>query len=112
MVNYKNYVKKGLWNDFVKMCHNNSLEFYGCSCVLTAHLVMQDLMQHTYKGIWKEPECTPKEAWKSAFKQFGGHSGMSAAMTATIIAKYSPRGKEFVDWCKKDEVVMVNWKAK
>ena len=40
------------------------------------------------------------------------HSGMSASMAATMVARYSPRGGEFVKWCKKDDVVMVNWNSK
>jgi hypothetical protein len=106
---YKDYIKKELEKEFKEICHKNSLDFYSCGCLLTAHLVMNDLMAHTYEGVWKQDKCTPKEAWENAFKQFDGHSGMSAAMTATIIAKYSPRGEEFKAWCKKDEVVMVKW---
>jgi hypothetical protein len=109
-VTYKHYVKKNLWKEFVKNCQQNCLDFYGCGCVLTAHLVMEDLMQHTYTDVWKKKKCTPKEAWESAFSQFNGHSGMSAAITATVIARYSPRGKEFAKWCEKNNIVMVNWK--
>ena len=110
MKDYKKYVKKKLWREFKKMCKNNSLDFYSSGCVLTAHLVMQDLMAHTFKGVWKMKKITPKEAWESAMKQTDYHSGMSAAVTATIIERYSPRGEEFKKWCIKDDVVMVNWK--
>lgn len=106
---YKNYVKPELIKDFEKHCKINCLDFYGCGCVLTAHLVMGDLMQHTFKGVWTEKKVTPKEAWEDAM-DCSDHSGMSAAMTAATIAKFSPRGKEFKEWCIKDEPVMVNWK--
>ena len=108
---YKDYVKEYSIKDFEKACKTNCLNFYSTGMILTTHLVLQDLMQHTYKGVWKEKKCTPKEAWESAFQQFNGHSGMSAAITATIIAQYSPRGEEFKKWCIKDNVVMVNWKG-
>jgi hypothetical protein len=112
-VTYKHYVKKELWNEFVKTCHKNSLDFYSCGCLITAHLVMQDLMAHTYEDPWKEDKCTPQEAWESAMTQCGnGHSGMSAAMTACMIARYSPRGREFACWCNKNKIVDVNWKKK
>jgi hypothetical protein len=108
-VTYKNYVKKGMWKAFEKVCKSNSLNFYGCGILLTVHLVMEDLMGHTYCGVWKMDKCTPKEAWEDAFEQFDGHSGMSAAIAATIIAKFSPRGEEFAAWCKKNNIVDVNW---
>ena len=72
-------------------------------------MIMEDLMGHTYKGVWKLSKDTPKEAWDSGMKQTDYHSGASASMCATIIARYSPRGEEFVRWCKKDDVVMVKW---
>ncbi len=108
-ITYKQYVKKDLWKDFVKMCRINSRDFYSAGCVTTAHLVMKDLMKHTYKGVWKERKVIPKVAWNDAMRQ-SSHSGMSAAITATIIAKFSPRGKEFRDWCIKEDIVMVDWK--
>jgi len=111
-VTYKDYVKKSLWEDFVKQCHKNSLDFYSCGCILTAHLVMKDLMCHTYTDVWKEDKVTVKEAWYSGMDQTPYHSCMSASITATIIAKYSPRGEEFAEWCQKDDVVMVDWKGK
>jgi hypothetical protein len=95
----KNYVKLDLLADFKKMCEINSKDFYSCGCVQSAHLCMIQLV----KGD------TPKEAWEHCMKD-AGHSGMSAAITATIIAKYSLRGDEFKKWCIKDDVVMVDWK--
>jgi hypothetical protein len=109
MKKYTKYVKKGLENKFAEMCKMNSLDFYSCGCVLTAHLVMEKLMQHAEKGVFHYEKVNPKEAWEHAMRQTPYHSGMSAAMTATIIARYSPRGEEFKEWCIKDEVVMVNW---
>ena len=109
---YKKYVKKELWTKFKKHCELNSLDFYSSGCILTAHLVMEYLMQHEPYGEVGEiraDKVTPKEAWERAIEQTSYHSGMSAAMTATIIAKYSPRGDEFKKWCIKDDVVMVNW---
>ncbi len=111
-VTYKDYVKKELWKDFVKMCKKNCLDFYSGGCTLTAHLVMEELMHHTYKSVWKDEKVSPKEAWENAMSQTNYHSEMSAAMAATIIARYSPRGEEFAKWCKKDDVVMVNWDKK
>ena len=112
MKDYQKYVKKELWKEFEKQCKKNSLDFYSCGCILTAHLVMEDLVGHKLKGICKEKKVTPKEAWESAMSQTDYHSGFSAAITATIIAKYSPRGDEFKNWCKKDDIVMVNWDKK
>jgi len=37
---------------------------------------------------------------------------MSAAMTASMIAKFSIRGKEFKEWCIESDAVMVDWKVK
>jgi len=108
-ITYKDYIKKELFRDFVKTCNANSKDFYGSGCISTAHCVMESLMAHTYKDVWKEPKVTPKEAWDKAMET-SGHSGMSAAITATIIARFSPRGEEFKKWCIKDDVVMVNWK--
>ena len=95
---YKNYVKKGLWTKFKKTCEKNSLDFYSCGCILTAHLVMKDLIAHTLKGVWKQNKVTPKEVWESAMEQTDYHSGFSAAMTANIIATFSIRGEEFQKW--------------
>lgn len=106
---YKEYVKLGLIKEFEKMCKKNSLDFYSSGCVLTAHLVMEDLMKHKVKGELKEKKVSVEEAWFDAMDQNGYHSGMSAAITATIIARFSPRGEEFKRWCKKNDVVMVNW---
>lgn len=102
MSEYKQYVKKGLWNEFKKHCEKNSLDFYSCSCILTAHLVMEDLMCHNIKGELKQDKQTPKEAWKSAMEQTSYHSGFSASCTAQIIIHFSPRGKEFKKWWKKE----------
>lgn len=101
-INYKDYVKKGLWSKFKKHCEINSLDFYGCGCVLTAHLVMKDLMCHTFKGVWKEKKVTPKEAFESAMEQTGYHSLCSASFTASTISTFSPRGKEFQKWWNKE----------
>ena len=107
---YKNYVKPELIKEFEKMCESNSKDFYSSGCVTTAHIVMNDLMAHTYKGVWKHKKIGPKDAWQGAMNSHPGHSGMSAAITATIIAKYSPRGEEFKKWCIKTDAVMVDWK--
>ena len=106
---YKNYVTPKLQEQFVRDCFENCLDFYSCGCILTAHLVLQTLMQHTYKGVWKQKKVTPKEAWEDAMRETNYHSGASASMTAIMIARYSPRGDEFREWCKKDNPVMVKW---
>jgi len=106
---YRDYVKRGLHKKFVELCHNNSLDFYSCGCILTAHLVLKRLMSHTFQGFWKEKKYTPKQAWDDAMQQTDYHSGASAAGTAIMVAQYSPRGEEFKQWCKKSEVVMVKW---
>ena len=107
---YEKYVEKKLYKEFEKMCKINSLDFYSCGCILTAHLVLDYLMRHIDTGGVMEEKATPKEAWDDAMKQTDYHSGYSAAFTASIIARYSPRGEEFKKWCIKDNVVMVNWK--
>lgn len=107
---YRDYVKRGMQKKFVELCHNNSLDFYSCGCILTAHLVLKSLMVHTFQGVWKEKKCTPKQAWEGVMKQHDYHSGASAAGTAVIIAQYSPRGEEFKRWCKKSGAVMVDWR--
>ena len=107
---YKDYVIEEKQKDFIKECETNSTDFYSCGCVFTSHLVLRSLMQHTYDSIWKRPKITPKKAWIKAMEETNYHSGASAAMTAIMIAKYSPRGNEFKDWCIKNEVVMVDWK--
>ena len=101
MTEYKKYVKKEYHKEFIKICEKNSHDFYSCGCILTAHLVLQNLM---------EDNTTPKQAWNNAMEQTPYHSGMSASMVAIMVAKYSPRGDEFKKWCKKDDVVMVDWK--
>ncbi len=95
---YKKYVKKELWTKFKKHCEANSLDFYGCGCVLTAHLVMEDLMQHEPDREVRAKKVTPKEAWASAMEQTPYHSGFSAGCTAQIIIHFSPRGEEFKKW--------------
>ena len=95
MKEYKNYVKKELLSEFKKHCETNSLDFYSCGCVLTAHLVMEDLMRHETKGDAKQDKVTPKEAWASGMEQTDYHSGFSAGCTAQIIIRFSPRGEEF-----------------
>ena len=92
------------------MCAINSKHFYSSGCVTTAHIVMSELMQHTFKAPFKQKKITPNEAWADGMKQNSGHSGMSAALTALIIAEYSPRGGEFKEWCMKNNVVWVDWK--
>ena len=100
----KQYVKKGLWTLFKKHCQTNSTDFYGCGCVLTAHLVLEDLMRHTkHKDTnLREEKMSPKDAWCSAMKSTPYHSGFSAMCTAQIIVKFSPRGQEFKKWWKKE----------
>lgn len=107
---FKSYVKPSLYKEFEKLCEANSKDFYSSGCITTAHIVMSDLMGHTFEGAFREKKVTPKEAWENGMEQCAGHSGMSAVMTATIIAKYSPRGDEFKNWCIKDNVVMVDWR--
>lgn len=108
-VTYKDYVKEELWKDFVKQCKSNCLDFYSCGVVLSAHIVLEHLMKHTYKGVWKGDKETPKETWEGAMEQTDFHSGASASMVAIMVARYSPRGEEFKKWCKKDDIVMVKW---
>ena len=106
---YQKYVKEKLWKEFEEHCKMNSLDFYSCGCVLTAHLVMESLMQHEkYKdekigeACIRADKVTPKEAWKSAMEQTSYHSGFSATCTAQIIVRFSPRGEEFKEWWKKE----------
>ena len=106
---YEHYVKPELLVDFKESCHVNSTDFYSSGCVTTAHIVMKDLMQHELEGIWKGDKLTPKECWENGMRGNPGHSGASAAMTAIMIAKFSPRGEEFKKWCIKDDVVWVKW---
>ena len=107
----KEYVKPNLVKKFEKFCEKNSKDFYSCGCILTAHIVMKALMRHKDKeiGLFKPIKLTPKESWEKGMRVCPEHSGASAAVTATIIARYSPRGEEFKKWCIKDDVVMVNW---
>jgi hypothetical protein len=98
---YKDYVIKEKQAEFVKHCKENCLDFYSCGCILTAHLVMQKLMQHTYEGVWRREEVSPKNAWNDAMKQTNYHSGCSAGFTASIVSHFSPRGKEFQEWWNK-----------
>ena len=98
---YKKYIKKELWGEFKKHCEVNSLDFYGCGCVLTAHLVMKDLMGHETDDEVKQDKVTPKEAWESAMEQTPYHSGFSAGCTAQTIIHFSPRGEEFQKWWNK-----------
>jgi len=95
---YQKYVKKELWKEFEKHCKVNSLDFYSCGCVLTAHLVMKDLMRHDTKEEVRQDKVTPEEAWKSAMEQTPYHSGFSAGCTAWVITRFSPRGEEFQKW--------------
>ena len=107
---YKRYVKPKLIKDFVKYCKKCCLDFYSCGCILTAHLVMEKLMSHTFKGAFRTKKFTPEQAWREGFSSTDYHSGMSAAMTATMIARYSIRGDEFKRWAKKSGEFMVKWK--
>ena len=99
---YRQYVEESKWLEFEKVCEMNSMDFYGCGCILTAHLVMEKLMAHIGESVLKEKKCTPKEAWEEAMVSDPGHSGASAAMTANLISTYSPRGKEFKKFWKKE----------
>ena len=105
---YKDYVKKELWKEFRSYCKKNSLDFYSCGVVLTAHLTMKYLTQHLHpfkvkrQIVMKYDKETPKEAWESAMKQTDYHSGFSAGCVARTIERYSPRGKEFFKWFKKE----------
>jgi len=101
---YKDYVKKGKWTKFKELCELNCLDFYSCGCILTAHLVMEDLMQHE-KNEWgdlKQKKVTPKDAWDGAMEQTDYHSGASAGMTCSIVRNFSPRGQEFWEWWKEE----------
>ena len=95
---YEQYVKKELIKEFEKMCKKNSLDFYSCGCVLTAHLCMSTLMNNKI-GILDKKKLNPKMAWERAISQTPYHSGMSANMTKQMIIRYSKRGKEFKEWC-------------
>ncbi len=99
MEDYKKYVKKGLWTKFSKFCEMNSKDFYSSGIMTTAHMVMEYLAEGN----------SPKESWKRGMENNPGHSGMSAAATAVTIANYSIKGDEFKEWCKKEDIVMVNW---
>lgn len=111
---YKNYVKPELIKEFEKMCRKNSLDFYSSGCMTSAHIIMHDLMKHTHVienkmyGRIEHKKVSPKEAWESGMRNTG-HSGASAAMTALTVAKFSLRGDEFKEWCKKENIVMVKW---
>jgi len=96
-----NYIKKGTEKNFQKVIDTNK-DFYGGGCVQTAITVMKSLMNK---------KLSVEECWHKALKN-SGHSGMSAAITATIIAHYSPRGNEFKRWCIKNNEVMVDWKTR
>ena len=106
------YIKPELVKEFKKFAAMNSTDFYSSGCVTSALLIMEELMEHKFHSKWKTKKCTPKEAWDAGMHAVPGHSGMSAAMVAVTVAKYSPRGKEFENWCKKNDVVMVNWNGK
>ena len=112
---YKEYVKPELIEEFEKHCKINSLDFYSSGCITSAHIIMRVLMEHTHVikneryGTIMHKKVSPKEAWESGMRNMG-HSGASASMVAMIVARFSPRGEEFKEWCKKDDVVMVKWK--
>lgn len=108
MKDYQRYVKKGLWKDFEKMCKINSTDFYSSGCVTSTHIILEKLSYLQKDDILKRKKMSCKEAWELGIKNYG-HSGMSAAITATIVYKYSPRGEEFKKWCKKNDIVMVDW---
>jgi hypothetical protein len=109
MCDYKKYVKPSLHKEFVKLCRMNCLDFYGSGIITTAHLVMEDLMEHINDHDYRKKKCSPKEAWENAMEQIPIHSGYSASVVAVIVARFSQRGKEFKDWCKRKKVVDVNW---
>ena len=96
------YVKKGQ-EKVMKNYIDKNTDFYGGSIVNTAIFVMKKLMDKKF---------TPKQAWKEGMEKYNGHSGMSAAYTATMVVNLSPRGEEFKNWCIKDNVVWVDWKDK
>jgi len=95
---WKHYVKQGLHTEFYGQCVMNCMDFYSCGCILTAHLVMMDLARHLAKDAVSKKKVSPKEAWDSGMKQTPYHSGASAGMTASMVARYSIRGDEFREW--------------
>lgn len=109
---YKDYVKPELIKKFERVCKLNSTDSYSSGIMTTAHIIMENLMSHTYDKIWKKKKPTPKQSWELGMQQNPHHSGMSASMVAVIVYEFSPRGEEFRKWCMKDDVVMVNWKER
>lgn len=72
---------------------------YGKSVVDTADFIMKRLM----KGD------SPSDAWDKGMKEFPVHSGASASYVAVSVVNFCSRGREFRDWCIKNDVVMVKW---
>jgi len=105
---YHDYVKPNMAEHFKKKCHDNSEDFYSCGILLSAHLVLKNLMQHNFKGVWKGDKMSPKEAWEDGLKDVG-HSGASASYVAIVVSHFSPRADEFVRWCMENAVVSVDW---
>jgi len=95
---YKIYVIKEKLKEFKKMCRQNSLDFYSCGCVLTAHLCMHELMRHKLPYTLNKTKANPKEAWDKAMKQTPFHSGTSAEFARHIVEEFSIRNKEFKEW--------------
>ena len=94
------YAKKSEQKWMGEMIKKNN-DNYGKSVIDTAIYAMKLMMNK---------KLSVKKCWHMAFKKFPNtHSIMSAATTATIVARVSPRGKEFEKWCIKTDAVMVNW---
>ena len=109
MLEFKKYVKKELWNEFEEICKKNSLDFYSCGVILTAHLVMHNMCQ---SKMWKSlvfQDESPQEAWESAMKSNPYHSGASASFACQMICKYCIKGDEFRKWAKKSGQFMIKW---
>lgn len=104
MKEYQKYVKEELWKEFEKHCKTNSLEFYGCGCVLTAHLVMSNLVGDEGSTLKTVP-LKPKDAWNRAMEQTPYHSGFSAGCTAQIVSQFCVKGEEFRKWWNLDNQI-------
>lgn len=98
---YKKYVKRELIKGFEKLCRIQSLDSIGCSCLLSLHYALEDLMKHTYDSFEKK-KITPRKAWENAMENVPVHSGATAEAVARAVVKYSPRGEEFRKWYIKE----------
>ena len=96
------------WKEYEKYCEINSKDFYSSGIIASAHLIMEKLSYPQKGDILKHKKMSCKEAWECGIKG-PGHSGMSAAAVAITIFNFSPRGEEFRKWCKKEDIVMVDW---